>query len=289
MVFFKACNNEYLMNIKFKLIGLVTFLFLTGCTALDKAILGMPLERTITPESVKKYNSPQELIDGEKLNGNMAGVGRLYKTNLNQLIIPYKYFQSLCISHYGKLTPILTKSSPYIGSFECQKNNGNWAVNIYETSSTVDGKYLSLSVLDNTSMRIYKSLKEDQEKEKLKSIQAQKTQKIIEQKKYQKYVLEHMPKASDIGATVCKDTNVNEYTGMIVLGQPQYREVQNALIIANLESMGNGNQNIKLNIKGWLNNNGGISSGSNVVYKQTPLESGKLIWDNKQGWYKCNY
>ena len=111
----------------------------------------------------------------------------------------------------------------------------------------------------------------------------------MEQKKYQKYVLEHMPKASDIGATVCKDTNVNEYTGMIVLGQPQYREVQNALIIANLESMGNGNQNIKLNIKGWLNNNGGISSGSNVVYKQTPLESGKLIWDNKQGWYKCNY
>ncbi len=48
-------------------------------------------------------------------------------------------------------------------------------------------------------------------------------------------------------------------------------------------------QNLKINIKGWLNTHNLISSGSNVIYKQTPLESGRVIWDNKQGWYKCAY
>ncbi|MFW1959156.1 hypothetical protein [Acinetobacter johnsonii] len=277
------------MNIKFTLISLTTCLVMTGCSTLDKAILGMPLERTITPESVKKYNSPQELINGERLNGDSAGVGRLYKPNLNQVIIPYKYFQSLCIAQGGRFYPILIKNSPYIGSYECQNNKNQWAVNIEETSRTTDGIYLSSNVLDNTTLRIYKSIKEDNEKEKLKVIQAQKTREIAAQQQYQQHLLKNAPKASDIGATVCKDTNVNEYTGMIVLGQPQYREIQNARVIANLESMGNGNQNIKLNIKGWLNHNGGISSGPGVVYNQTPLESGRVIWDNKKDWYKCNY
>ena len=136
----------------------------------------------------------------------------------------------------------------------------------------------------------YKKEKQEKDKkEKLKVIQAQKTREIAAQQQYQQHLLKNAPKASDIGATVCKDTNVNEYTGMIVLGQPQYREIQNARVIANLESMGNGNQNIKLNIKGWLNHNGGISSGPGVVYNQTPLESGRVIWDNKKDWYKCNY
>ncbi|WP_411688696.1 hypothetical protein [Acinetobacter indicus] len=277
------------MNIKFTLISITTCFVMTGCTALDKAILGMPLARTITPDSVKKYNSPQELINGERLNGDYSGIGRLYKPNLGQVIIPYKYFQSLCISQKGRFSPILTKSSPYIGSYECIKSNNQWAVNIQETSRDINGIYLSSNVLDNTSLRIFKSIKQDNEAEKLKLIQAQKSREIAAQRQYQQHLLNNSPQPRDIGATVCKDTSVNEYTGLLVLGQAQYREIQNARVIANLESMGNGNQNIKLNIKGWLNNNGGISSGPGVVYNQTPLESGRVIWDNKKGWYKCNY
>lgn len=277
------------MNIKFTLISITTCFVITGCTALDKAILGMPLARTITPESVKKYNSPQELINSERLNGDSAAVGRLYKPNLNQVILPYKYFQSLCISQNGKFSTILTENSPYIGSYECLKSSNQWAVNIQETSKNADGIYLSSNVLDNLSLSVHKSIKQDNEARKLKFVQIQKTREIEAQQQYQQYLLKNAPKFNDIGATVCKDTSVNEYTGMIVLGRPQYREIQNARVIANLESMGNGNQNIKLNIKGWLNHNGGISSGSGVVYNQTPLESGRVIWDNKKDWYKCNY
>ena len=93
------------------------------------------------------------------------------------------------------------------------------------------------------------------------------------------------PKANDVGRTICKDTNVSEYTGLVVLGQPQFRTVEGAKVIATFEGMSN--NNIKINIKGWLSHNNQIASGSNVLYKQTPLQSGLVIWDNKDGWYKC--
>ncbi|EPN9456130.1 hypothetical protein ACT46K_003402, partial [Acinetobacter baumannii] len=112
---------------------------------------------------------------------------------------------------------------------------------------------------------------------------------LEDQKNYRKKLISNAPKPSDIGATICKDTDVSEYTGMLVFGQPQFRTVSGAKVIASLESFGNGNQNIKINIKGWLSDNGRIGSGNNVIYKQTPLESGRVIWDDKFGWYKCNY
>jgi len=102
-------------------------------------------------------------------------------------------------------------------------------------------------------------------------------------------LITNAPKHSDIGATICKVTDVSEYTGIVVVGEAQYRLVKNATIVASLESFGNGNNNIKINIKGWLGNDNLISSGKGVLYKQTPLESGKVIWDDQKNWYKCDY
>ena len=45
----------------------------------------------------------------------------------------------------------------------------------------------------------------------------------------------------------------------------------------------------KIKIKGWLSSNNSIASGNNVMYKQTPLESGRVIWDSKENWYTCMY
>lgn len=77
------------------------------------------------------------------------------------------------------------------------------------------------------------------------------------------------------------------YTGLIVLGEPQYKTIQ-GMAIGSLEAVSNDRSNLKINLKGWLNGNS-IESGTRAIYKQTPLESGRVIWDNKDGWYMCDY
>lgn len=129
----------------------------------------------------------------------------------------------------------------------------------------------------------------DEKEQEQKNIIEQQRQKQRQQDAIANYKAANSPKPSDIGATICKDTDVSEYTGIAVLGQAQFRKVTGATVIASVEGFGSGNQNIRINIKGWLSDNGNIGSGSNVLYKQTPLESGRIVWDNKAGWYKCNY
>lgn len=105
---------------------------------------------------------------------------------------------------------------------------------------------------------------------------------------YERNLITNAPKPKDIGQTICKNARLSEFTGTIILGQPTYRQVD-GLVIASLEGFSNEKANLKINIKGWLNNFNQISSGPNVSYKQTPLESGRVVWDDKQGWYKCAY
>lgn len=105
---------------------------------------------------------------------------------------------------------------------------------------------------------------------------------------YARNLITNAPKPKDIGLTICKNARLSEFTGTIVLGQPTYRQVD-GLVIASLEGFSNDHTNLKINVKGWLNNVNQISSGPNVSYKQTPLESGRVIWDDKEGWYICSY
>ena len=98
----------------------------------------------------------------------------------------------------------------------------------------------------------------------------------------------NIPTKNDIGQTICKDSELSEHTGYIVMGRNTYNKVQ-GVVVASLEDFSTNGSNLKINIKGWLSDRNQIGSGSNVLYKQTPLESGRVIWDNKQGWFKCNY
>ena len=273
---------------RFKLIGLMTTIILTGCTTLDTMILGMPLERSITPNSVKKYQTPQELIDGESLNGSDK-TGKLYNPNLGQISIPHKYFQSLCISKNGKFSTVHTERNPKIGTFMCSERNTAWAIHIRETQRVKDASRLHISVVNNSFVQSQRNRTIGEEKQKYELIKAEEKRQKDITRQYEQAVLNNAPKANDIGSTICKDTSVLEATGIVVMGQQHYNEVPKARIVASLENFGTGNQNIKINLKGWVNRNDQISSGAAVVYKQTPLESGRVIWDNKQGWFKCNY
>ncbi|MGQ1456197.1 hypothetical protein ACT4ZD_03530 [Acinetobacter baumannii] len=261
---------------------------ISGCTALDTMILGMPLARSITPDYVKNYKTPVELINAKKLNGE-NGEGGLYQISLNQEQIPYTYMSSLCKSQQGSFYKIDAYS--IYGTYGCSfsNNNKSWFVNIQKVRAIRNDVYIKTMQVDQSFVNQQKRIR-DQELQRLENYKSQQIikerQKAIE---YQKNILAKAPISKDIGATICKDTEVSEYTGMLVYGRPQFRPVPGAKVIASLESLGNENQNIKINIKGWLSDNGGIGSGNNVLYKQTPLESGRVIWDNKSGWYKCNY
>ena len=105
---------------------------------------------------------------------------------------------------------------------------------------------------------------------------------------YERNLVSNAPKSKQISQTICKNTKLSEFTGTIVLGQATYHQVD-GLVVASFEGFSNDHANLKINMKGWLNNFNKISSGPNVLYKQTPLESGRVIWDSKQGWYKCAY
>lgn len=85
-----------------------------------------------------------------------------------------------------------------------------------------------------------------------------------------------------------KMQNYLNLLGLSCRGHATYRQVD-GFVIASFEGFSNDHANLKINTKGWLNNFNQISSGPNVLYKQTPLESGRVIWDDKQGWYKCVY
>lgn len=290
------------MNIIKSILGLSVINGMVGCATVDY----------IKPSDVSKFKNPAEVIVSKQLNGK-DGTGKEYLTNTVLLDhkIPFTYLKTFCESQNGRFTQTyqskfekLTKpvqgytniALPYIGGFTCSAPQ-LWAVRIEPVSSRYNRNaqltFMTLKTevanpldLLNTSTDYYIA---DMKKQKDIDAQIQQRNQEIrnQQQNYQRMVAANAPKSNDIGRTICKDTSVSEYTGLIVLGQPQFRTVNGAKVIASLESISN--NNIKINIKGWLSDNNSIASGNNVMYKQTPLESGRVIWDNRDNWYTCMF
>ena len=290
------------MKIIKSIIGLSLVTSMISCVTVDH----------IKASDVSKFTSPSEVIASKQLNGK-NNTGKEYITDATLLDhqIPYTYLKTYCESQKGHFSQTyqskysrLTKpiqgytniALPYIGGFTCTASQ-SWGVSIEPVSNrynrTQQLTFMTLKTeianpldLLNTSSDYFMI---DMKKQKEANAQIEQYRQEIrnQQQNYQRMVIANAPKANDIGRTICKDTSVSEYTGLVVLGQPQFRTVTGAKVIASLEAISN--NNIKINIKGWLSRNDQVASGNNVQYKQTPLESGRVIWDSKENWYTCMY
>lgn len=290
------------MNTIKAIIGFSLAITMVGCITVDH----------IKMSDVSNFKSPNEVITIKQLNGK-NGTGKEYATDsiLLDHQVPFTYLKTFCESQKGRFTQTyqskyarLTKpiqgytniALPYIGGFTCSAPQP-WGVRIEPVAnrynSTQHLTFLTLKTevanpleLFNTSSDYYMV---DLKKQREVDAQIQQRNQEIKnrQHNYQRMVVANAPRANDIGRTICKDTSVSEYTGLVVLGQPQFQTVEGAKVIASLEAINN--NNLKINIKGWLSSNNSIASGNNVIYKQTPLESGRVIWDSRENWYTCMY
>ena len=272
----------------------ITTLFLStllsSCSTLDTVILGMPLARSITPDTVKNYQSPQELITAKKLNDDKGNTlyGGVYDSSLNQIIMPFKYLSSLCKSKDGLFYKIDGGASDHIGTFRCAGKNLNWYILIEETKVNGSKVNLKTTVVSEDYADQVRTQKEKAIQQKERYLQEQEQLKLAQQKEYQRQILAKAPKKTVIGVTICKEDILSVYTGTMIYGRPTFNK-QNGTVIASLEDFSSNSENIKINIKGFLNTSNSISSGADVLYKQTPLESGRVIWDNNKNWFKCNF
>lgn len=280
-------------------------------------LIGCVTAQSIKPQDVKSYKTPQSLIEAKRLNGK-DGNGReyLHEYSVPDALIPYSYMKNLCVSQAGnfvqfsksRLNKVKGTTIPAlknrnlmdaIGTFKCVKYD-SWNVSIEPISSRIGGmsgdplNFVTLKtavISDNEAyenMKMYSNYKNAEEAKEKRAIEQYNLEKQRVKNEYERNLIVNAPKPRDIGQTFCKQTELSEFTGTIVLGQPTYRSV-NGVVIASLEAFSSDTKNLKINIKGWLNTHNLISSGPDVLYKQTPLESGRVIWDNKQGWYKCAY
>lgn len=270
----------------------------------------------VIKSDVKAYNTPNHLITSKSLNGK-DGKGKeyLFEDAVPDALIPYKYMSNLCASQDGRFFQMSKSMFQYLsgthisalnnqrfvsatGTFKCAAKKP-WNVSIEPISSRIGGinQPLNLVTLKTfvisdddvyNNVAAYQSKKNIEYNKKKQAIEKYKFEQERLKNEYERNLIINAPKPKDIGHTICKNAGLSEFTGTIVLGQVTYRQVD-GLVIASLEGFSNDHANLKINIKGWLNDFNQISSGPNVLYKQTPLESGRVIWDDKQGWYKCTY
>ncbi|EJB8496086.1 hypothetical protein VXG46_002052 [Acinetobacter baumannii] len=288
------------------------FIIVSSCLS----FIGCVTADSIKPSDVKAYKTPNNLILAKSLNGKDGnGKEYLFQPAVPDALIPHAYMSNLCTSQEGRFFQMSKSDFRYLkgthisaldnqilvsamGTFKCASKK-SWNVSIEPTSSRRGGinQPLNLVTLKTfvisddevySNVAAYQSKKNIEENKKKQAIEQYKLEQQQLKNKYERNLITNAPKPKDIGQTICKNTGLSEFTGTIVLGQATYRQVD-GLVIASLEGFSNDQANLKINVKGWLNNFNQISSGPNVLYKQTPLESGRVIWDNKQGWYKCSY
>lgn len=270
----------------------------------------------ITPNQMAKYKTVENLITAKNLNGKDGRGKAFLLTGYKEAFLPYAYMNNLCKSDNGVFKQIQKASflnlesntrsykvrgkelEPYIGTFKCSSNT-TWYVNIEPISSSMTGVNNDLDLIklktvqisaftaqanvvsvDNQRQQMIESrnkiLKEQKETER----------KILLEK--QKFLSTNKPTRQDIGQTICNNSVLSVFTGMYVFGEPHFRQ-ENGTAIATVEGFSSDQRNIKINIRGYLNGNNSISSGQNVLYKQIPLEAGKVIWEKNENWFKCNY
>lgn len=299
------------MKTTFKILTIASLpLLIVGCLSADE----------IKPSDVARYQNPNQLIAGKGLNGkNNQGKEYMLTTNIKDPLIPHAYMKNLCISQGGTFKQLVNSAfaqldsnknqgnvahrgviAHAIGTFKCDSSKP-WNIEIEPQSSRVNYQQglnfvtLKTSVLTDfqTQNKIsqYQRFSQRQQEEADWRQKQKREQQLAQQQKaeeYQRNKILNAPTKNDIGQTICKDSELSEHTGYIVMGRNTYNKVQ-GVVVASLEDFSTNGSNLKINIKGWLSDRNQIGSGSNVLYKQTPLESGRVIWDNKQGWFKCNY
>lgn len=284
----------------------------------------LPQPNEITPKQMVKYQTPENLIAAKNLNGK-SGIGKdLMLTGYKEAFLPYSYMNNLCKGQNGSFNQIqrstyaqLNKQQnvspktmgselvPYIGVFECKSDNP-WYVSIEPKSSKYGGLdknldiiTLQTSVLNSSSLNstVDRNIAHSKtEREKQRKEYEQRLRQEQERLRYEqmiadernKFIAMNAPTAQDLGKTICNETVLSVYTGIHIFGQPQFKQT-NGTVIASVESFSNDMKNIKINIKGYLNTNNGISAGNDVLYNQVPLEAGRTVWDSKANWFKCNY
>lgn len=286
------------------------FTFLSVCLP----FAGCVTVNSIKPSDVKTYHTPNHLITSKSLNGKDGnGKEYLFEEAVPDALIPYTYMSNLCASQDGRFFQMSNSMFRYlsgthisalnnqrlvsaIGTFKCTAKTP-WNISIEPISSRIGGMGQPLNFVTLKTMVIsddevyrdvaaYQSQKNIEDYNKKQATEKHKLEQQLLKDDYGRNLIVNTPKQKDIGQTICKKAGLSEFTGMIVLGQATYRQVD-GLVIASLESFSNDHANLKINIKGWLNSFNQISSGPNVLYKQTPLESGRVIWDDKHDWYKC--
>ncbi|AGQ06673.1 hypothetical protein ABTQ09_15520 [Acinetobacter baumannii] len=288
------------------------FIIVSSCLS----FIGCVTADSIRPSDVKAYKTPNNLILAKSLNGKDGnGKEYLFQPAVPDALIPHSYMSNLCTSQEGRFFQMSKSDFRYLkgthisaldnqslasamGTFKCASKK-SWNVSIEPTSSRIGGinQPLNLVTLKTfvisdddvySNVAAYQSKKNIEDNMKKQAIEQYKLEQQQLKNKYERNLITNAPKPKDIGQTICKNTGLSEFTGTIILGQATYRQVD-GLVIASLEGFSNDHTNLKINVKGWLNNFNQISSGLNVLYKQTPLESGRVVWDDKQGWYKCHY
>lgn len=291
-------------------------------------LAGCATPENIKPQDMSKFNSPNEVIVAKNLNGK-EGLGKesiiaVYAMsntvdNFSDAFLPWAYMEKLCLSQGGHFSQVAQttfkelKKDVYelpryamvrerMGTFKCAKAGGDWNVAIEPQYSRMSGIGSTTMVLVTVKTRVIDAVTASanaQSAAREQQIQARNQQRQQEYYQelrraeleraanHQRYIAANPPTINDIGHTICKETQLGIYTGLIVLGEPQYKTIQ-GMAIGSLEAVSNDRSNLKINLKGWLNGNS-IESGTRAIYKQTPLESGRVIWDNKDGWYMCDY
>lgn len=291
-------------------------------------LVGCATPENIKSQDMSKFKSPNEVIVAKNLN-EKEGFGKeslltVYadSNSINEnsdAFLPYGYMQKLCLSQGGQFTqfakttfkelkkdvyklPTYSMIRDRMGTFKCAKSGGGWNVAIEPQYFRISGDGATALVFVTVRTRVIDALTATQNaqsaarSEQIQALNQQRQQEYYLQLQraeiervaiHQRSIAANAPTANDIGHTICKETQLGGFTGSIVLGEAQYRPMQ-GMVIGSLEAVSNDRSNIKINLKGWLNGNS-IESGTRAIYKQTPLESGRVIWDSKDSWYKCDY
>lgn len=294
-------------------VSIVSLATLNGCQSLE----------SITSEKVGKFSSPEDLILKMKLNGSdNKGKDYIYLwsngvTSDPQSLIPKKSLSLYCESQGGKFERI--ESSPMeqvrdqsarnllkrykvdeaVGGFRCHlPNYKSWGVlieplgehkinsNVY-TSRLVTLKTEIMPASDVTSFYFKQQVQNDLEQSRQRALNEKyQAQEKAKQQTYTNFLNSNKPTSKNIGSKVCKDVTLNFPTNLYVLGQLQY-EKANSVAVGNLEQFSNDGKNMKISLRGWLTNIGGIQASPSVHFDGIPLEAGRSIWENTYGWYLC--
>lgn len=201
-----------------------------------------------------------------------------------------------------------------MGTFKCAKASGDWNVAIEPQYSRISGDgatamvfvTVKTRIVDEASVQNFVRLQKQNaeiQKQQAKMEYIQREQDYIKLQKeiaetnrqnlesaenHQKYIAANAPSAKDIGHTICNETQLDDYKKDRKYYTPP-SEPRFGAAVGTLEEVSNDRKNLKIMLKGRFHNYKSIRSEMGRDYKQTPLVSGSVIWDSKDGWYKCDY